>query len=345
MSQTTTQADSGQDSIKTSDFPHGGTSEEQLKFLLNYAILAPSSHNTQPWLWEVNGNEVTLFADRSRVMSALDPNGRELIMSCGAALQHLRLAIRAFGYADIVSLFPNPRQPDLLAYVRLAAPHAACPEDEFLFNFIGERHTNRRLFQQKTVPDALLLALQEEAEREGAWLYIAPGPDERAAITELIAAGDVIQGDNRAIRRDVAGWVAPAHSARLDGIPSEALGIHDVVSHVAPFAMRWLNNGEKQADKDLELAESAPAIVVLGTDDEGPAAWLDAGQALARILLRARAAEVWASFFSQPIQVDTLWTQLRHVIGRSGVPQLVFRLGYAEPVPATPRRPPGDVTM
>ena len=89
--------------------------------------------------------------------------------------------------------------------------------------------------------------------------------------------------------------------------------------------------------------------MVLCTDNEGPEAWLAAGQALSRVLLRARAAGVWASFFSQPIQVGEAWMQLRHALGIRNNPQLIFRLGYAEPtsepIPATPRRPPSKVTI
>ncbi len=329
--------------IHKADFPRTGSLEDQLRFLLKYAVLAPSSHNTQPWLWEIDYDEVVLRADRTRVMPALDPLGRELIMSCGAALQHLCLAIRAFGYATIVQLLPNQDQPDLLARVRLVPSRPPTADDELLFRFITERHTNRGEFEERPLPSELLQSLQKEAEQEGAFLHFAQSREQRGAIIGLVEHGDLVQNRDATVRRDVADWIAP-HGNRNDGIPASALGISDLLSHVAPLAHRLFNRGELVAEADAILADSAPVLAVLSTSEEGPGAWLSAGQALGRVLLRARADEVWASFFSQPIQVEDGWMHLRHIMGIRDFPQLVFRLGYAQPVPATPRRPIDEVT-
>ncbi len=333
--------------VNAADFPHSGEPEEKLRFVLNYAVLAPSSHNTQPWLWEINGSEIELWADRSREMPALDASGRELIMSCGAALQHLRLTIYAFGYANIVSILPDPARPNLLARVHLSRPHQPLPDDELLFRYIAERHTNRQQFQARELAAELLQTLQQEAVQEEASLHFAQSQTDRDAIINLIEFGALVQSNDPAVRRDKADWIAPAHSRRHDGIPARALGLSDLISHVAPFALRVGESGEAQADKEGKLARSAPLLVVLCTDNEGPEAWLAAGQALSRVLLRARAEGVSASFFSQPIQVDEAWVQLRHALGIRNFPQLIFRLGYseptAEPAPATPRRPVNEV--
>lgn len=335
--------------VKAADFPHSGEPEEKLRFVLNYAVLAPSSHNTQPWLWQINGSKIELWADRSREMPALDASGRELIMSCGAALQHLRLTIYAFGYANIVSILPDPTQPNLLARVYLSRPHQPLPDDELLFRYIAERHTNRQQFEARELPPKLLQTLQKEAIQEQASLYFAQSQTERDAIINLIEFGALVQSSDAAVRRDEADWITPAHSQRRDGIPARALGISDLISHIAPFALRVLDRGEAQADKEGHLAQSAPVLVVLCTGNEGPEAWLAAGQALSRVLLRARAAGVWASFFSQPIQVDEAWMKLRHTLGIRNNPQLIFRMGYAEPAAepttATPRRPVDEVIM
>lgn len=335
--------------VKAVDFPHSGEPAEKLRFLLNYAVLAPSSHNTQPWLWEITGNEIDLWADRSREMPALDAIGRELIMSCGAALQHLRLAIRAFGYANIVSILPDPTRPNLLARVRLSQPHEVLPDDELLFRYIAERHTNRQQFEARELPAELLQSLQEEAVQEEASLHFAQSPSDRDALIRLVEFGALVQSGDAAVRRDKSDWIAPAYSHRRDGIPARALGISDLISQVAPFALRVRESGEAQADKEGQLARSAPVLVVLCTHNEGPEAWLAAGQALSRVLLRARAEGVSASFFSQPIQVDEAWLQLRHALGIRDYPQLIFRMGYAEPTAepttATPRRLVDEVIM
>lgn len=334
--------------VKTADFPHHGAPQDKLRFLLNYAVLAPSSHNTQPWLWKIEGNEIELWADQNRAMTALDASGRELVMSCGAALQHLRLAIRAFGYADLISILPEASQPCLMARVRLSKKRGASPDDELLFRYVAERRTNRKQFEDIALSAELMQILQQEANGEGAHLRFVQSPAERAEVTELIEFGTLLQNHDAAARRDQADWIAPAWSNRRDGVPARALGISDLLSYVAPFAHRVLDVGQKRADKQRSLAGNAPLLVVLCTDDEGPQSWLAAGQALSRVLLRARVAEVSASFFNQPIEVDKAWVQLRHALGIHDFPQLIFRLGYAkisDQIPATPRRAIDDMML
>lgn len=325
------------------DFPRTGSPEEQLRFLLRYAILAPSSHNSQPWLWQIEGDEVTLRADFKRAMPNLDPNHRELIMSCGAALQHLCLAIRAFGYAALVHTLPDRSQPDLLARVRLSAPRPATANDELLFRFITKRHTHRGHFEDKPLPCELLNALQQQCEFEGAALHFAQTSEDRDSIVGLVERGDLIQNRDPGSRRDIADWIAPTEN-RPDGIPASALGLGDLMGHIAPLAQRYLDRGEVIAARDKKIASNAPVLAVLSTSEDTPQGWLAAGQALGRLLLRARAEGVWASFFSQPIQVNEPWFQLRHMTGVHHFPQLVFRLGYADPVAATPRRSVDEVT-
>lgn len=330
--------------LQTREFPRSGTLEAQLRFLLEYAVLAPSSHNTQPWLWQIEFDEVTLRADRERAMPALDPQGRELIMSCGAALQHFRLAARYFGCATILQLWPEGEKSDLLARVRIVHGREPTDDDKRLFEFITKRHTHRGEFEQRDLPAALLRQLQSEAESENATLHFAREARQRELLAELIERGDLVQNDDPNVRRDVADWIAVGDE-RNDGIPTSVLGIDQLFSHFAPLTHRLFNQGDALARKDGEMARAAPVLAVLSTTGEGPKAWLDAGQALGRVLLRARSEQVWASFFSQPIQVDEAWLALRHIIGVHDYPQLIFRLGYAAPVSATPRRSVEEVVL
>ena len=105
-------------------FPESASIDDQLRFMLNYAVLAPSVMNSQPWRFRVAGGEVFLYADRSRAMPALDPDGRELVISCGAALMNLRLAVRHYGYSLSFEAIDDPSDPDLLAALSAGKPEA-----------------------------------------------------------------------------------------------------------------------------------------------------------------------------------------------------------------------------
>ena len=330
--------------VAEGDFPKSGDAEEKLRFLLNYAVLAPSGHNTQPWLFIVSDDEVELYADRTRGLPVVDPEDRALMISCGAALFYLRVAIRRFGYTGEVQTFPDPGDPDLLARVRLGLEQEATEEEVSLFRVFKERRSNRGPFEDRQVPGRLLSALQSAAWEEGAWLQLLQDEAAKHAVAELIAEGDRIQLADKHFRRELASWVHPNRTKSRDGIPGYSFGFGDLMSLAGPFVIRTFDTGKGQAAKDRQLAEGSPVLAVLGTDTDHPPDWLASGQALARVLLRARAAEVWASFLNQPIEVAMLRPRLGEAIGKTGYPQLLFRLGYGPEVRSTPRRPVAEVS-
>src|SRR3954447_7387045 len=137
-------------------FPRKGTNAEKLRFLLRYAVLAPSSRNSQPWLFRFKDDAVELLADRSRSQPVIDLADRELTIACGAALMYLRIAIRHFGFTGDVEEFADQWEPDLLARVKLGTARKPTLEDKLLFEAIPKRHTNRKLFQNLKAPSWLL---------------------------------------------------------------------------------------------------------------------------------------------------------------------------------------------
>jgi len=319
-------------------FPHHGPPAQRLRYLLHYAVMAPSAHNTQPWLFDVHDDTVDLLADRSWALPVVDPNDRELVISCGAALLNLRVALRRFGYSDQhVEILPDPDDRDVLARVRLVPVGPPGDDDVRLFDAIPRRRTTRKPFSDRLVDDAVIGTLVEEAQREAAWLAIL-GTEQRRAATRLVAEGDRVQMRDRRFRRELAACVHPNMSRQLRGMRGYSFGLGDVASVGTPHVLRSFDMGKGRAAHDLELASCSPLLAVLGTDDDSPAEWLRAGQAMERVLLRACAEGITASFLNQPIEVSQLRSRLADAIGRTGSsPQILLRMGYGPTVPRAPR--------
>lgn len=331
--------------VAEDEYPRLGTAADKLRFMLRYAVLAPSNHNTQPWLFEFRGNSVELYANRARSLRVTDPDDRQLLISCGCALLHLRVAIWHFGYLDRTHLLPTPGYPDLLARVSLGEEDSPTQKQEALFAAIPKRRTNRQLFRDDPLSDNLKHELVKAADRESAWVHFVEDREHRNALADLIAEGDRQQWANQRFRLELAAWLHPNSSDARDGIPNCAQNSGDLLSVAGPIVIRTFDLGEGQAAKNRDIAAYSPGLVVLGTDADGPAAWLAAGQALARVLLRARADEVWASFLNQPIETPSLRPQVEELIGRTGHPQLILRLGYGPNVNPTPRRKVEEVLL
>ena len=330
--------------VDESRYPTAGSIDEQLGFLIEYAVLAPSIYNTQPWRFEIQSGAIELYADRSRALPVADPAGRELIISCGAALFFLRLAAQRFGLRAALTLLPATGAPAPLARLQVTAAGAAESERPALFRALTRRHTSRRLFAPRPLPPELLAALSGDAAREGAWLRFARDAAERAALTALVEEGDRLQGADERFRRELAAWIRPADAESREGIPSAALGLRDLAIDGDRLLTQTIDRGEVQAERDRQLLESASALAVLGTGGDSARDWLLAGQALGRVLLAAAAEGLSASFFNQPIELTPLRARLHARLGGAGYPQLLFRLGYAPESRPTPRRPAGEVT-
>jgi hypothetical protein len=331
--------------ITERSLPKDASIDDKLRAAVDYAVLAPSGHNTQPWRFKVVDSALELWADRTRALAVVDPDDRELTISCGAALAFVRIVFGQLGQDAVTEVLPEPDEPDLLARVRLGAPREADERDAALFAAISRRRTMREPFEDRELPPELMVELELLAEREGAW-FAGVELDRRSEIAALVDEGDRIQGADPHFRRELAAWFRQNNTASRDGIPGYAFGMSDLFSRVGAVVLRRINWGKYHARKDLKLLEHTPLLAVLGTDGDSTRDWLAAGQALSYLLLCARAEGVSASYMNQPIEVAELRPHLAEAIGRAaGFPQLLLRLGHAGDREPTPRRDAVEVIV
>lgn len=332
--------------VAEQDFPSAATDAEILRFFVNYAILAPSSHNTQPWLFRIREGSLELIADRTRALPVVDPNDRALTISCGAALEHLLVAARRFGRDLAIEEPSRSADPDLLATVKLAGTVTPSSEDRTLFEAIPNRRTTRTKYDKRVLPKKLLDACRELASERGAELIIVEEASQRAEIAELVAEGDRIQFHDPRFRRELAAWVHSRRAASKDGMSGESFGMPDILSPVGALIIRTFDLGNGVAAGDCEkILEGSPVLTVLSTEGDAPRDWLTTGQALSRVLLKLTASGATAAFLNQPIEVGQLRPRLADAIGTSTIPQLLMRFGYGEAANQSVRRPVEDVLI
>ncbi len=331
--------------VREALYPTEGTNKDRLRFLLHYAVLAPSIHNTQPWLFRVSNNEVVLIADRSRALPVVDPDDRSLIMSCGAALMNLRIAMRWFEFDPVVRTFPELTEPDILAAVRVRK--GVPPSDDLtgLFRSIKRRRTVRKLFEIRDFPTDRFLDLENEATLEGAQLTTVTRIDLRREIATIVAEADRRQRENKSFRRELASWIHPNRSRSKDGLPRSRTTVQEALSEPGPLTIRTFDRGDGRAAQEEQLVSGSPVFAVLTTEADRLSDWLAAGQALERILLRGTAMGLSFSFLGQPIEMPTFRKQIANVIKSKKRPQAILRVGFARRTRPSPRRPLSDVLV
>ncbi|GLH99711.1 Acg family FMN-binding oxidoreductase [Phytohabitans aurantiacus] len=296
------------------------------------AVQAPSIHNTQPWRFEAHGRDIDVYADRSRQLSVLDPSGRQLLMSVGAAVFNLRLALFVHGRMPVQRLLPDPARPDLVARVSAGPTTVAASTAQILAAAIPHRHTNRFPFQPAAIPWPVLDELIGAATAEGATLNHAE-PVVRDAILAVTRTADDRFRARTDYQAELAAWTSTAPDRR-DGVPADVCGPTDLAYRLP---LREFCPPVHQA-----TFERHPALMILATRGDTPYHWLRAGEALQRVLLTATARRLDASPLNQALEIPGL---RRLVTDQSAgrYAQTILRMGYGGPVPATPRRPLAEV--
>ena len=329
--------------IDERDFPAHGSPMEALRFALRYAILAPSGHNGQPWKFHIDGDLLQVRADRGRGLPTIDPLDREMLISCAATVHLTRVALEHFGYRPVITLLPDPANPDLLASVRLGKRGSRRDIDQ-LFDAVLDRHCNRKPYESRPVSEGPLSRLRAAAETEGAWLQPVTDAADIAAAADLIARGDRSKWRERLFRHELAERIVPNRGRRRDGMPGYAFGVPGPFARMAPACVRHLDLGRIRANSDRRLAIASPMLAVIGTDSDDVPAWMTAGAALSHVLLQATADGLATSFLSQAIEVDSLRPRLAALLSHGGYPQVLLRVGYCRhPARPAPRRPLHEV--
>jgi len=304
--------------------------------LVTLGTRAPSLHNSQPWLFRRNGDAVEILADPGRALTATDPSGWGLRIAVGAAAYNVRLGYALLGRRAEAEAYPEPGEEHLLVRVRPVAQRPATPAERTVADAIPRRHTNRRPYLETAVPAATLAALAAAAGAEGCRLTVLDG---RAAgeVAELIRAADETLEGRPEYAAERRAWMRGRPAA--DGVRADRL-----TGRPDPDERLRRRDFGARLGTPIRRYESDPCLAVLSSDGSGRHQELRAGQALQHVLLRATAAGVTSSLFSQPIEVSSARARLATLCG-GGTPQMVVRLGFGVAHDPTPRRPIEDVVL
>jgi hypothetical protein len=314
-------------------------SRRERDVLLDAAVMAPSLHNSQPWRLVVAGRQVRVYADVSRQLRAVDPAGRQLVISCGAALLNLRLAAAHLGLNTHVRLVPDPADRTLLATVEIGRPGSSSLRSEPLYEVIALRHTNRLPFEDCVVRPDELSALVAAAQAEGCDLLVVSDQGERHRLGELVRLADIEIDQRPDVTLESAAWTA-VEAGRPDGVPGYALG---PLAADPDSLIRDLRRGAPVPDRPRTAYENEPVLAILVSPTDDPSSWLTAGQALERVLLTATASGLSVSFLNQPLEIPRFRAEVLPRPSGPGQPQMLLRVGRGLPVPPTPRRTPGTM--
>jgi nitroreductase len=312
-----------------------------LKTLVRLACRAPSVHNSQPWRWVADDRVLRLFVDGDRRLWCTDGSSREAIISCGAALDHLRVAALAAGWHAAVERFPDPDDHDRLASIEFTPAQRVTSTQRDRANAILHRRTSRLAMQEPTYWSFFEPVLRSAFDDSRVTLDVLSDD----ALPELVKASELSEALHRedaSYQAELDWWTSPF--ALHQGVPASALASDRERGRVG-VAREFAVGG--RPDQRAACAVDSSKILVLSTEEDTPADALRCGEILSTVLLECTMAFLATCTLTHLIEVDESREIVRGLLDDGRRPQVLVRAGIASPMeavaPPTPRRPASDV--
>ncbi len=315
--------------IKKEDFPDGGNLIDKIKFVLGYAILAPSTHNSQPWLFKIEGGLVKIYYDPNLKLLEADPKGRDLYISMGCMMENLAIVANYFGiFKDLRHVLKD----NLIAEIYFQDGDRSNKDLEYLVDIIPRRVNARGFFESITLPENILaemVSLKKEGRINN---YFITDKEKIKRLSEITAQGLRFAHGRSSFRREMSGWMHNSLSSKKTGLLGYSLRMPLLLSFLMPTLVRFFDMSPLLAKLNYKSMLSAPFICILSSEESNPSIWLEVGRLAERYMLHLNSQGIGTSIFVASIEMGDLYKKVQEVIGDNLIPQFLFCAGYMKDV-------------
>ena len=298
---------------------------EKLKFLLNFAVLAPSSHNTQPWAFQINGKSIDVYKDTKRTLKIADQNDRQSFLSIGCAIENVTIAAEYYGYAVSIQYDLSSDKVATLNFI----PGTSDKKNSHLFFSITKRVVNRDKYLLRTI-DSLLLNKIKGYSEEGIMINIVEEQSSKDELTKITLDAVSVSMQDKSFRQELSQYVISNNSSSKIGMPGFGLGFPTPISYIAPYLLKKFNMSTLSNKKDESILKTTPYFFVISTKYDNPENWIKAGRIYERIALTAMAEGISTAVWGAPIQIKEYYKEIQEVLHIDYRPQVFFRVGYPQ---------------
>ena len=319
-----------------------GTAQRRHVDLVRQAILAASSHNTQPWKFRLEPDAISILPDLSRRCPAVDPDDHHLYASLGCAAENLLIAAQAAGLKGHASYSAAE------AGVRVDFEKMA-PSPTDLFEAIPKRQCSRAQYDGTALATEQLRLLEDAGQGDGVSVRLLTDRQMVAQVAEFVAAGNIAQFADPAWTQELKAWIRfNAREAAItgDGLYGAVMGNPDAPRWLGALFMRLGFSAERQNRKDIAYIRSSAAVAVVHSESDDIPHSIEAGRGYERLALKATALDLRTAFINQPVEVPALRAQFAAFLGIGHRrPDLVVRIGHGPEMPRSRRRPVESVLV
>lgn len=343
----------GRKNINSEDFKKLATLAEKIAFILQYAILAPSTHNSQPWLFKIKPgsnssivatgdigkagrgllpgkpDSIEIYSDPVVQIKEADPKGRDLYISLGCAIENMAIAAKYLGiFKNLV--YRIGEAPTLIAEIFLEDKGTKNESYQRIFEVIPKRVNARGLFTPVTIPPGTFQNLTTISKEYGdgkLTLHFITDKEDTKKIAELTAEGLKIAYKSPSFRKEMSQWIHNSLTRKKDGIPGYSLKMPFLISFIFPYLVRMFDIGKKLASLNYISLSSAPTIAIITSKDETREEWLETGRLAERLMLEVQSRGLQTSIFVASLEVGDLYKEVQKILGTTDIPNFLCAIG------------------
>lgn len=309
--------------------------KDKIKFLLRYAILAPSTHNSQPWLFKIENNSCKIYIDSSVHIKEADPLSRDLYISLGCLLENLIIGAKYFNvYNKVVYGLGGKDDAVVEVFFRDNSDKINIDENsEKILDAILKRFNARGAFEKEKISDGILKRLNALNDFNDLKVDFISDGGKIEKLAELTAEGLKIAYANQDFRKEMSRWINNNFSKKLIGIPGYSLRMPALISFIFPTLIRLFNIGEKLGWLNYKSMVSAPLVCLISAKENSPLFWLQTGRLAERLMLEFNSLGIKTSVFVASLEMGELYKEVQKIIGIDYIPQFLFCAGYMNFIP------------
>lgn len=312
---------------------------QKISYLLDLGTKAPSTHNTQPWIFKQHETSVDILPDLSKRLPYADPTNRCLYISLGCCIENILQAANYYGIENEAAISKVESNPNVR--ITFGALEKGKPTNSDVAETILKRKNSRGEYNSRKISIRLLNELLDVRINEDVKLDVVVDEKRKGILTDLTVTGTILASTHRGFRNEMSQWIIPNHSQRRDGMPGYSLNIPDVLSPLLPFVVRTFNLGRLTAKKVKRNFSSASALIIISAKDNSCKNWIDSGRLAELAMLTLQSKGLSTSISAAAIEMNLLNSRNLKKLKIDSHPQLIFSVGYknSTEVRYSPRHP------
>ncbi|MHC1702866.1 MAG: nitroreductase [Tenuifilaceae bacterium] len=313
--------------------------DQDLLKMVQYATMAPSGHNTQPWIFTILESSIEIRPDFSNSLPIVDSNNRELYISLGCATENLCITANELGYETNYSVELDSNNHHFIR-VKISKGN---PSKNYLFGEIEKRQTNRSEYTNRIIMPSTIKELKRLSESEGVKVrFYENDSNDFLILKDHVAQGNAVQMKDAAFKKELLSWIRfnkKEVTKQQNGLTYEVMGTPATPTFLGRLIVKSFLKPNKQNKGDMKKISSSSHLVLFTIEQNNPENWILLGRILERFLLETTRLGIACAYLNQPCEVEAIAKSMQSKLQiNNEFPAILLRIGYSNPLPYSPRK-------